>query len=49
MFNLACCYERICKYSAALKQFESLILIKPDWSEAYYGSSLSLFKLGHYE
>lgn len=29
--------------------FENLIKIKPDWSDAYYGASLSQFKLGLYD
>lgn len=49
MFNLACCYEKIGKHTAALKQFDTLIVAKSSWTEAYYGASLSAFKLGQYE
>ena len=48
MFNLACCYEKIGNHELAYRNFDSLLLIKPDWAEAFYGASLSAFRLQNY-
>jgi len=49
MFNLACCYQKSGKNELALEYFESLLETKKDWSDAYYGATLSAFKLGFYQ
>ena len=32
-----------------MPHFENLIMIKPDWADAYYGACLTYFKMGKYE
>jgi len=49
MFNLACCYEKLGRFSSAKRWFDNLCSIKLDWADAYYGAALSAFKLGKYE
>jgi len=48
MVNLACVYEKIGKFSAALKWLSMACLAKADYIEAYKGAAFNLFKLGRY-
>eukprot|EP00347_Sterkiella_histriomuscorum_P021543 403333609 len=49
IYNLACQYHKIHKYMNCIRWLEHSLVIKPRWTDAYYGLSLTYFKLGQYE
>ena len=48
MFNLGTNYERLHKFSSALKWFRHAAKIKPDLEIAHRAAGLNFFKLGRY-
>ena len=48
MYNLATNYERLKKFSAALKWLRLAVEVKPDFDLAHRACALNLFKLGNY-
>lgn len=48
MYNLATNYERLKKFSAALKWLRLAVGVKPDFDLAHRACALNLFKLGNY-
>lgn len=49
MHNIAVCYERLEKFSSALKWFKRASQIKPSMHFTFIGAAINLFKLGKYE
>jgi tetratricopeptide (TPR) repeat protein len=45
IFNLACAYEKLKDYSAALEWFYHAIKVEEDWPDAHYGLALCCLKL----
>ena len=46
--NLACGYQQIEKYSKAQKWFRHAIMVKNDWSDAYFGLAICQQKLNQF-
>jgi len=49
VYNLACVYANLEKHQNALKWFNIAIKIDPNSTDAYYGSSLSSFKMKRFK
>ena len=49
MHNIAVCYERLDKFTSALKWFKRASRIKPSIHFTFIGAAVNLFKLGYCE
>lgn len=48
IFNLACAYEKLKKYEAAMDRFTQAINVEMSWPDAHYGLALCCLKLERY-